>query len=77
MLWPPYYVTHGAFATFWPTDEVELILCEAVRLSVRPSVTHAHCGKMAGWIEMKLGMRVGIAPCSFVLDGAPSPGEGG
>ena len=46
--------------------------------AVRPSsVARTRCGRMAGWIEMKLVMQVGLAPSNFVLDGALSPGEGG
>jgi len=37
---------------------------------------HICCGKMAGWIKMPLGMKIGLGPGDFVLDGdqpAPSP----
>jgi len=32
-----------------------------------------HCGQMAGWIEMPLGMKVGLSPGDIVLDGDPAP----
>ena len=31
------------------------------------------CGQMAGWINMKLGMEVGLDPGNIVLDGDPAP----
>ena len=31
------------------------------------------CGQTAGWIEMALGMEVGLSPGDFVLDGDPAP----
>ena len=34
---------------------------------------HICCGQMAGWIEMPLGMEVGLSPGDFVLDGEPPP----
>ena len=39
---------------------------------------HVHCGQMAGWIKMSLGMEVGLSPGDFVLDGhtAPPPQKG-
>jgi len=35
--------------------------------------THVHCGQMAGWIKMPLGMNVGLSPGDFMLDGDPAP----
>ena len=37
------------------------------------------CGQMAAWINMPLGMEVGLSPGDFVLEGdpAPSPKRGG
>ena len=32
-----------------------------------------HCGRMAGWIKMALGMDVGLVPSDIVLDGDPAP----
>jgi len=32
---------------------------------------HVYCGQTAGWIEMPLGMEVGLAPLDIVLDGDP------
>jgi len=32
------------------------------------SVTLVHCGQTVGWIKMKLGMQVGLAPGHIVLD---------
>jgi len=37
------------------------------------SVTLVYCGRMVGWIKMKLGMRVGLGLGHIVLDGDPSP----
>ena len=37
------------------------------------SVTLVYCGQTIGWIEMKLGMQVGLGPGHIVLDGDPAP----
>jgi len=37
------------------------------------SVTLVYCGQTVGWIEMKLGMQVGLVPGHIVLDGHPAP----
>jgi len=39
---------------------------------------HGHCGRTAGWINMALGMEVGLGPVHIVLDGdtSPSPKQG-
>jgi len=37
------------------------------------SITLVYCGQMAGWIRMKLGMRVGLGPGHIVLGGEPAP----
>jgi len=42
--------------------------CCPVCLSVL-SVTLAYCGQMVGWIEMKLGLQVGLGPGHTALDG--------
>ena len=64
---PPQFMVH-----FWAT------VCKAVRpmLSVRCpvclsvlSVTLVYCGQTAGWINMALGMEVGLSPGDFVLMG--------
>jgi len=34
---------------------------------------HICCGQMAAWINMSLGMEVGLSPGDFVLDGDPAP----
>jgi len=34
---------------------------------------HIGCGQMAGSIKMPLGMKVGLGPGDFVLDGEPAP----
>ena len=36
-------------------------------------LAHVYCGKTAGWINMPLGMEVGLGPGDFVLDGNPAP----
>jgi len=41
-------------------------------LSVLP-VTLMYCGQMVGWINMKLGMQVGLGPGHIVLDGDAAP----
>jgi len=42
-------------------------------LSVCLSVTLVYCGQTVGWINMKLGMQVGLGPGRIVLDGDPAP----
>jgi len=45
-------------------------------LSVCPvclSVTLVHCGQTFVWIQMKLGLQVGLDPGHSVLDGDPAP----
>jgi len=40
---------------------------------------HVYCGQTAGWMQLILGMVVGLSPSDFVLDGdpaAPSPKRG-
>ena len=32
-----------------------------------------YCGQTVGWINMKLGMQVGLGPDRIVLDGDPAP----
>ena len=34
---------------------------------------HFYCGQTAGCIKMPLGMKVGLSPVDFVLDGDPVP----
>ena len=34
---------------------------------------HDHCGRMAGWIKMALGVEVGLGPGYIVLDWDPAP----
>jgi len=34
---------------------------------------HICCGQIAAWIKMSLGMKVGLGPGDFVLDGDPAP----
>jgi len=34
---------------------------------------HVHCGQMAGWIKMPLGMEVHLDPRDLVLDEDPAP----
>jgi len=36
-------------------------------------LAHICCGQMAAWIKMSLGMKVGLGPGNFVLDGDPAP----
>ena len=37
------------------------------------SVTFVYCGQTVGWIQMKLGMQVGLVPDHIVLDEDPAP----
>ena len=36
-------------------------------------LANVHCGQMAGWTKMPLGMAVGLGPGDFVFDGDPTP----
>jgi len=38
---------------------------------------HVYCGQMATWIEMVLGMEVGLSPGDFVLDASQPPPQKG
>ena len=40
-------------------------------------MAHVCSGQMPGWIEMALGMVVGLSPGEFVLDGDPAPSQKG
>jgi len=44
-----------------------------VCLSVCLSVTLVYCGQTVGWIEMKLGIEVGLGPDHIALDGIQVP----
>jgi len=44
------------------------VVCLSVYL-----VTLVHCGQTVGWMEMPLGMEVGLGPGDIVLDGDPAP----
>jgi len=53
---------------------------KTIRRSLHPmlsdrclSVTMVYCGKMVGWMKMKLGTQVGLGPGHIVLDGDPAP----
>jgi len=50
------------------------VLCyqTVVCLSV-VSLTLVYCGQTVGWINMPLGMEVGLGPGHIVLDGDPVP----
>jgi len=37
-------------------------------------LAHVYCGQTAGWIQLVLGVEVGLSPGDFVLDGDPAPG---
>ena len=37
------------------------------------SMTFVHCGQTVGWIEIKLGVQIGLGPGHIVLDGDPAP----
>jgi len=34
---------------------------------------HVYCGQTVGWVNMPLGMEVGLGPGHIVLDGDPAP----
>ena len=36
-------------------------------------MAHVHCGQTAVWINMALGMEIGLGPSYIVLDGDPAP----
>ena len=38
---------------------------------------HVYCGQTAGWIQVPLGMEVGLGPDHIVLDGNPAPPKNG
>ena len=40
------------------------------------SVTLVYCGQTVEWINIKLGMQVGLGPGHIVLDGDPAPQRG-
>jgi len=44
-----------------------------VCLSCPVCLTFVYCGQTVGWIQMKLGMQVGLGPGYIVLDGDPAP----
>jgi len=35
-------------------------------------VVHVYCGQTAGWMQLVLGMEVGLSPGDFMLDGDPA-----
>ena len=51
------------------------IVVSVVCLSVL-SVTLVYCGQTVGWINMPLGMEVGLRPVHIVLDGDLAPQRG-
>ena len=36
-------------------------------------LAHVYCGQTVGWMKLVLGMKVGLSPGIFVLDGEPVP----
>ena len=66
----------NGFTVFGRPFVKRFALCyQTVVLSVLSclSVTFVHCGQTAGWINMKLGMVVGLALGHIALDGDPAP----
>jgi len=63
-----------AMRPFWATvsKTVRPMLSDSPVLSVL-SVTLVYCGHTVRWINMKLGMQVGLDPYHNVLDGDPAP----
>ena len=57
--------------TVHPMLSDRCLSCPSV-LSCLP-VTSVHCGQTVGWIQMKLGVQVGLSPGHIVLDGDPAP----
>ena len=55
--------------------ELGLDLGDFVRWGCGPRKfsAHVYCDQMAGWMELILGMVVGLSPGEFVLDGDPAP----
>jgi len=60
--------------TVHPMLSDRCLSCPSV-LSCLP-VTSVHCGQTVGWIQMKLGVQVGLSPGHIVLDGDPAPPHG-
>jgi len=48
-------------------------LLQKVGRSLPQFSAHVYCGQTAGWIKMALGIRIGLSPGDFVLDGDPAP----
>jgi len=70
-------LTYSVTAIFGRPFVKRLALCyqTVVGLSLCPvlSVTLVYCGQTVGWINMKLGMQVGLGPDHIVLHGDPAP----
>ena len=39
----------------------------------KKNLAHVYCGQTAGWMQLVLGMEVGLSPGDFVLDWDPTP----
>jgi len=55
-------------------DGIKLPLPKGAEL---PNFTNVCCGQTAGWIEMPLGMEVGLGSGDIVLDRDPAPPKRG
>jgi len=64
-------ISFDFWATVCKTVRPMLSVCRLSCLSVL-SVALVYCGQTVGWINMKLGMRVGLGPGHIVLNGNPA-----
>jgi len=81
----PYFVVHGVSTFFCPPASVvsALLFWATVTSSGSPyamgplsfclSVALVYCSQRVGWIQMPLGMEVGLIPGNIVFDGDPAP----
>ena len=71
------FILSDVFTVLWATvcktvRPIALCYQTVVCLSVL-SVTLVYCRQTVGWIKIKLGTQVGLAPGHIVLDGDPVP----
>jgi len=52
--------------------ETQLSLLQKGGQSTPQFSAHVYCGQKAGWIQMALGMEVGLGLAHIVLDGDPT-----
>jgi len=77
LLWPNGWMHQDA--TWYGCGPQPMGLCVKWRPSPLPKIgaespqfsVHVYCSQTAGWMNMVLGMEVGLSPENFVLDGDP------